>query len=260
MEDICREVRRLCPEIDGEEVVAAFVARLGGVAGTADPAGMAATAGMGGMAGMGGTAGTAGTAGVARGAGGRSGNGAQGGHAASEDADRAASGPRPATEPGGASRRDESGPGAGITGSLRAALMFSKRHCGVPEWLALLALIEDFIATWDDPRMSPRRAADTIYSRDGWRCTAPGCSSRRNLQEHHIVYRSQRGSNASSNLVTLCAFHHLQGEHGGLMRCMGEAPLGITWWMGMGAAGGVFQNERRLDGRAQRPARLNLYA
>jgi len=147
-----------------------------------------------------------------------------------------------------------------IPKSLRAALMFSTRSSWVPDWCALVALLEEFVQTWDDPLMSPPRAADKIYVRDGWRCMAPGCTSRKNLEEHHIVYRSHGGNNRADNRVTLCRYHHQQGEHNGMMRCRGKAPLGITWWMGRDAAGGVFKNERRLLTRAERTSRLHLSA
>ena len=130
--------------------------------------------------------------------------------------------------------------------SLRAALSFSTRLGFVPEWVALLALVENFAATWDDPRQAPRRPGDRTYIRDGWRCSAPGCSSRRNLEEHHIIYRSRGGADTPSNLVTLCRFHHQQGEHNGLMKCRGIAPLGILWRLGDRGKGGVFRNERKF--------------
>jgi hypothetical protein len=38
------------------------------------------------------------------------------------------------------------------------------------------------------------RREQRIFARDGWRCTAPGCSSRRNLHDHHVVFRSLGGS------------------------------------------------------------------
>ncbi len=131
--------------------------------------------------------------------------------------------------------------------------MFSTRVGRVPEWIGLLALIEEFVATWDDPRLSPSRAGDRVYIRDGWRCSAPGCTSRRNLEQHHITYRSKGGSNDAANLVTLCRFHHQQGEHNGLLRCRGRAPLGIVWWLGCGGKAGTFSNERRLRDGAQEP-------
>lgn len=41
-----------------------------------------------------------------------------------------------------------------------------------------------------------------VYKRDNWCCVA--CDSNRGLQVHHIVHRSQGGTNEMSNLVTLC--------------------------------------------------------
>ena len=117
----------------------------------------------------------------------------------------------------------------------------------VPEWVAMLALIEDFVATWDDPRQAPRRDSDAIYVRDGWRCAAPGCTSRRNLEDHHVVYRSRGGTDALSNRTCLCRFHHQQGQHGGLMTCSGKAPLGLVWTLGDRGEGGTFRNDRRVE-------------
>ncbi len=46
----------------------------------------------------------------------------------------------------------------------------------------------------------------------------------RNLQDHHIVFRSAGGSDDLANRVTLCASHHLRGVHGGTVRLTGRAP------------------------------------
>ena len=141
--------------------------------------------------------------------------------------------------------------------SLRAARAFSIRCGSVPDWVAMLAMIEDFVATWDDPQQSPERDADAIYIRDGWRCSAPGCTSRRNLEEHHVQYRSRGGTDEMSNRVCLCRFHHQRGEHGDLLKCQGEAPVGLIWHMGRYGKGGGYMNERRGRGR-RRPASRRL--
>src|SRR5206468_3657643 len=104
----------------------------------------------------------------------------------------------------------------------------------------LLALIEEYVAAWDDPRQCPRRAADAVYARDGWRCMAPGCTSRRNLEDHHVRYRSRGGKNGLENRICLCRFHHQQGEHGRLASCRGVAPLKILWSLGKDAIGGWY--------------------
>ena len=128
--------------------------------------------------------------------------------------------------------------------SFRAARMFSIRCRRVPVWVGLLAMLEDYVRTWDDPIGMPRRASDRIYTRDGWRCTAPGCTSRRNLEDHHLDYRARGGSNDRSNRTTLCRFHHHLGEHGVFATCRGTAPLGIRWRLGRVELGVHFQNER----------------
>jgi hypothetical protein len=77
------------------------------------------------------------------------------------------------------------------------------------------------------------RAAHRVFARDGWRCTVPGCSSFRNLHDHHIVFRSMGGSNDLANRTTLCAWHHLRGVHGRRVRCVGTAPPALRFDLGL---------------------------
>jgi hypothetical protein len=63
-----------------------------------------------------------------------------------------------------------------------------------------------------------------VLARCGFRCTAPGCTSYRNLHVHHIRWRSAGGGDEESHLTTLCAWHHLRRVHGGRMRLSGRAP------------------------------------
>jgi 5-methylcytosine-specific restriction endonuclease McrA len=58
-----------------------------------------------------------------------------------------------------------------------------------------------------------RRLMKRILERDGWRCRR--CGSLENLQVHHEIRRSQQGSDSLGNLVTLCAYCHME-EHGQL--------------------------------------------
>ena len=78
-------------------------------------------------------------------------------------------------------------------------------------------------------------ARHRIHERDEWRCTVPGCTSQRNLQRHHIVFRSAGGGHGAGNQTTLCAFHHLRGVHAGRVRITGEAPHGLTFELGVRA-------------------------
>ena len=133
--------------------------------------------------------------------------------------------------------------------SALAARTFSIRCRHVPAWVGLLALLEEFVLTWDTDMRGAAPANDRIYVRDGWRCTAPGCSSRRNLESHHVMYRSRLGGEGESNKTSLCRFHHQRGEHGGLASCSGEAPLNLVWRLGRHDLAEWYRNERRLRGQ-----------
>jgi 5-methylcytosine-specific restriction endonuclease McrA len=39
----------------------------------------------------------------------------------------------------------------------------------------------------------PVRREHAVFARDDWRCSVPGCSSFRNLHDHHIVARALGG-------------------------------------------------------------------
>jgi hypothetical protein len=152
--------------------------------------------------------------------------------------------------------RGDARPGRDDPPSLDAARMFSRRRLPIPAWVGLLAMLEDFVDTWDDPRTSPKRRSDAIYIRDGWRCSAPACTSRRNLEDHHLKYRSRGGGNELDNQTCLCRFHHQKGEHGTVASCSGTAPLGIVWRIGLPRVT-WYRNELRIGGeRLRAPSRL----
>jgi len=131
--------------------------------------------------------------------------------------------------------------------SWLAARMFSIRCRRLPAWVGLLSLLEDFVDTWDDEHGMPRRPGDEIYIRDGWRCSAPGCTSRRNLEDHHLRYRSRGGDDGHANRICLCRFHHQRGEHGGLASCRGKAPVAVVWRLGhKDVTPTWYRNERRI--------------
>jgi hypothetical protein len=97
---------------------------------------------------------------------------------------------------------------------------------------ALGAMLDHALASWE-AQGGKVPARHRVLARDGWRCAVPGCSSLRNLHDHHIRFRSAGGSDAPENRVALCAFHHLRGVHSGLLRCIGRAPDGLTWQLGI---------------------------
>jgi hypothetical protein len=132
--------------------------------------------------------------------------------------------------------------------SIRAARHFAIRCRRLPPWVGLLSLLEDYAETWDDPQLIPKRRWSRIYERDGYRCMAPGCTARRQIQDHHVQYRLHRGSDDLWNQLSLCRFHHLQGEHGRFAQVRGRAPLDIIWRLGRPDLATWWKNERRLDG------------
>ena len=130
--------------------------------------------------------------------------------------------------------------------SERIALEYCRRGQPLPRWVAFLALLEECVRVWDDPAGMTRRRLDAIHNRTGWRCTAPGCTARRNLHVHHICHRSLGGTDEDWNEISICAFHHLQGEHGRYARCRGRAPLDVVWRLGVAELHLWYRNERRI--------------
>ncbi len=96
----------------------------------------------------------------------------------------------------------------------------------------LEAMLDHAIATWLEAGARFRDYADC--ERDGWRCKVPACSARRNLQSHHLRFRSAGGPDEPWNRTTLCAFHHQRGVHAGSVRIRGRAPDDLVFELGFG--------------------------
>jgi len=120
---------------------------------------------------------------------------------------------------------------------------FSDSQGFAAPWMGLMRLLLGFAVTHDPPQSGPRRRGARIYERDGYRCTVPGCTSRANLEDHHVVYRSRGGGDEPENRVTLCRFHHQRGEHGGLIAVRGRAPLGLVIRLGRGRSARRYRND-----------------
>jgi len=131
----------------------------------------------------------------------------------------------------------------GVARLFRAALCTVRcaieREAGrlPPESVAFEAMLDHALDSWGvDDAWLRRRIGKTnhaVFERDGWRCVFPGCTAQRNLQVHHIVFRSAGGSNELSNLATLCAFHHQRGVHGGTVAVRGHAPDRLEFDLGL---------------------------
>lgn len=129
---------------------------------------------------------------------------------------------------------------ASVVALLRAAISGFAGPAD-PSWKGLERLLDHVIGEWE----SQPRHRDPVFAREGWRCAVPACSSRRNLHDHHILFRSRGGDNGRENRVAVCAWHHLRGLHSGVIRARGEAPDGITWEIGSRSGGGPLL---RLEG------------
>jgi 5-methylcytosine-specific restriction endonuclease McrA len=51
-----------------------------------------------------------------------------------------------------------------------------------------------------------------VLVRDGWRCQR--CGTAKQLEVHHLQFRSAGGSDCEENLITLCARCHRKTHHG----------------------------------------------
>jgi len=132
----------------------------------------------------------------------------------------------------------------GVKETLRRRLEAEKGRA-VTDGEVFEGMLDEALRSWTlrDPGS---RKPDPVIERDGYRCAVPGCSSRRNLQNHHIVFRSTGGSDASWNRVTLCAFHHLRGVHACRVRVRGRAPEGLVFELGL--RGMLNMRNMRSDG------------
>jgi hypothetical protein len=74
-----------------------------------------------------------------------------------------------------------------------------------------------------------------VLMRKAGLCAVPGCS-RAAVHLHHIVFRSRGGGDDATNLVGLCACHHLHGIHLGYLEVTGRAGERLHWKLGTGEA------------------------
>ncbi len=56
-----------------------------------------------------------------------------------------------------------------------------------------------------------------VYKRDDYMCAL--CGSNRQLQIHHVVKRSQGGTNSMHNLITLCSVCHANAHNNMMNLC-----------------------------------------
>ncbi|MCC6620123.1 MAG: HNH endonuclease, partial [Deltaproteobacteria bacterium] len=91
------------------------------------------------------------------------------------------------------------------------------------------ALAGNIVTAWaPEPAERP---FEGVYRRDRYRCQSPTCD-RRDVGAHHVVFRSQGGSDEEDNLVTLCGACHIEGVHAGTIAVRGRAPGALRWTIG----------------------------
>lgn len=126
------------------------------------------------------------------------------------------------------------------------ALHLAKPAGPAPDAAAALGwMLDHALATWAAAGERFHDYAD--FARDGWHCTVAGCTARRNLQSHHVVFRSRGGAVEPWNRTTLCAFHHLRGVHAHRVSCQGRAPDGLAYALGLRASGPPLLRARAGD-------------
>ena len=115
-----------------------------------------------------------------------------------------------------------------VIAMLHAAISASKR-ADEAHWRGFERVLQHAETHW----RSGATHHDPVFERDGWRCAAPACTSRRNLHDHHVVFRSHGGGNAMENRITLCAWHHVRGIHAGRVRLTGSVTSALCWELGL---------------------------
>ncbi|MHC9544399.1 MAG: HNH endonuclease [Vulcanimicrobiota bacterium] len=101
------------------------------------------------------------------------------------------------------------------------------RYIGYAEGF-LAALLQDYLLT---ERIHLKAAHNyAILKRDHFQCQVPGCKCRRNLEVHHIIWRSKGGCDEHWNLLTLCKSHHKHILHDMMaLKIEGTAPHNLTF-------------------------------
>ena len=119
---------------------------------------------------------------------------------------------------------------ARVRGVLEDAIGAVRTHAG--RWLTpsecLRQVAEHFIQVWEATSKQRSTVQRKVLKRDKGFCQVPGCS-RAAAHVHHIIHRSQGGTDDPWNLVSLCAAHHLHGIHDGWIRVSGRAPDQLRW-------------------------------
>ena len=124
-----------------------------------------------------------------------------------------------------------------VAGLVSFALGAARKAAGrsIRDGECLVRIAAHFLEIWKPVVEGRGTLSKRILERDGGLCRVPGCSLAAN-HAHHINLRSAGGSDDPSNLISLCAAHHLHGVHMGWIRVSGKAPDQLRWEVGVGLA------------------------
>jgi hypothetical protein len=112
----------------------------------------------------------------------------------------------------------------------------------LPAWAAFMLLVRDATDVWKQVDRKKKPEFWRIFERDDYLCRVSACSRRRDLHGHHIIFRSQGGSDDPENIATGCYGHHQHGVHEGHLHCCGNANKVLRWVLGPKAKrGGPFR-------------------
>jgi len=118
-------------------------------------------------------------------------------------------------------------------------------------WVYLEIILVHFFNTHDTPLARALARRHRIIARDNYMCCGPGCTSRTNLHDHHLDPLAQGGSDDPANRASLCAGHHIGGQHAGVLDMGGWAPDHLTTKLGINPRSGeplaCYRNERRVS-------------
>ncbi len=91
-------------------------------------------------------------------------------------------------------------------------------------------LCDTFWDAWGHYETRQHGQFGRVYQRDCFRCQSPVCE-RRDVGPHHLRFRSHGGTDDDENVVSLCAWCHLDGVHRGRLTVTGPAS-NPTWLVG----------------------------
>jgi hypothetical protein len=95
-----------------------------------------------------------------------------------------------------------------------------------PDWCFLEVILVQFILEHDTPRTRRFLREHAILARDNFCCAIPDCTSRSQLESHHIWMQSDQGPDDAWNQVSLCKGHH-DLVHAGVIELGGWAPWAL---------------------------------